>query len=153
MKRALTLMHSCGMYDYSGEFAFNVSQLVLGLLLGWSCTGHVTTDLMTSSVQAYCGYSAQVGLPAKSGVSGVILAVIPGKMGLCMFSPPVNKNGNSVRGLHFCKVRSDEVGGGGKRKRRRRRRRLMVEGVCPLTHHWLFVPSTGAGQYLQVSHV
>ena len=25
-------------------------------------------------------------------------------MGLCMYSPPVNKNGNSVRGLHFCQV-------------------------------------------------
>ena len=30
--------------------------------------------------------------------------VVPGVMGLCLYSPPVNKSGNSVRGLHFCKV-------------------------------------------------
>ena len=36
------------------------------------------------------------------------MAVIPGVMGLCLFSPPVNKNGNSVRGLRFCEVREEQ---------------------------------------------
>lgn len=39
-----------------------------------------------------------VGLPAKSGVGGGILAVVPGKMGIAAFSPPLDLAGNSVRG-------------------------------------------------------
>ena len=36
-------------------------------------------------------------LPAKSGVSGGIIAVSPGKFGLAAFSPPIDAAGNSVR--------------------------------------------------------
>ncbi len=39
-----------------------------------------------------------VGLPAKSGVGGGILAVVPGKMGIAAFAPPLDAAGNSVRG-------------------------------------------------------
>lgn len=38
------------------------------------------------------------GTPAKSGVGGGILAVVPGKMGIGVISPPLDKFGNSVRG-------------------------------------------------------
>ena len=44
-------------------------------------------------------WAYRVGVPAKSGVSGGILAVVPGKAGIATFSPPIDDNGNSVRGL------------------------------------------------------
>jgi glutaminase len=65
VQRCLSLMSSCGMYDYSGEFAFSI------------------------------------GLPAKSGVSGALMVVIPQVMGICVWSPRLDALGNSVRGIEF----------------------------------------------------
>ncbi|MEU4098703.1 glutaminase A [Streptomyces sp. NPDC026673] len=67
VRKCLSLMSSCGMYDYSGEFAFTI------------------------------------GLPAKSGVSGGLMIVVPGVMGICVWSPRLDALGNSVRGVAFCK--------------------------------------------------
>ncbi|TAJ13814.1 glutaminase [Marinilabiliaceae bacterium JC017] len=39
-----------------------------------------------------------VGLPAKSGVGGGIIAVVPGKFGIAVFAPPLDAQGNSVKG-------------------------------------------------------
>lgn len=65
VQNCLTLMSTCGMYDFSGKWAF------------------------------------EVGIPAKSGVSGCIMLVIPGVAGICVWSPPLDKKGNSVKGIAF----------------------------------------------------
>jgi glutaminase len=44
-------------------------------------------------------FAVRVGLPAKSGVGGGILAVVPGQCGLCVWSPRVDASGNSVLGV------------------------------------------------------
>lgn len=42
-------------------------------------------------------WTAEVGLPSKTGVGGGIVSVVPGKMAIAAFSPPLNEAGNSVR--------------------------------------------------------
>jgi glutaminase len=44
-------------------------------------------------------YTVKIGLPMKSGVSGIILAVVPHQGAIACYSPPLDKEGNSVIGL------------------------------------------------------
>ncbi|MHC3003454.1 glutaminase A [Gordonia sp. GN26] len=69
------------------------------LLEGW-----IARHLL--SVMATCGmydgsgsWMAKVGIPAKSGVSGAILGVLPGQVGVAVWSPRLDEQGNSVRGV------------------------------------------------------
>lgn len=74
VKDLLSVMYSCGMYDYAGEWAYSV------------------------------------GFPAKSGVGGGIIGVVPGQMGIAVFSPPLDSRGNSVRGIKVCEELSRHFG-------------------------------------------
>lgn len=62
------------------------------------------------SVMTTCGmyngagdWVNRVGLPAKSGVGGAVLAVLPGQLGISVFSPRLDEHGNSVRGVAACR--------------------------------------------------
>lgn len=52
----------------------------------------------------------QTGLPAKTGVGGGIVAVVPGKFAIAAFSPPLDKHGNSVRAAMVIQYISEKLG-------------------------------------------
>jgi glutaminase len=72
--KVLSVMGTCGMYDYSGNWVYTV------------------------------------GMPAKSGVGGGIVAVLPGQLGLAVFSPRLDARGNSARGIKVCEQISADFG-------------------------------------------
>jgi glutaminase len=67
---------------------------------------------MTSSgMYDYAGeWIYRIGMPAKSGVGGGIVAALPGQLGLGTFSPPLDGHGNSVRGVKICEALSTHFG-------------------------------------------
>lgn len=73
VRDVLSVMHSCGMYDSSGEWAY------------------------------------RVGIPAKSGVSGGILGVVPNRLGIAVFSPPLDERSHSLRGVHVFEALSEKL--------------------------------------------
>jgi len=67
IEKVLSVMSTCGMYDYAGSWIY------------------------------------EVGMPAKSGVGGGIMAVLPGQLGIGVFSPLLDAKGNSVRAIEVCR--------------------------------------------------
>jgi glutaminase len=74
VEQVLSVMATCGMYDYAGSWLY------------------------------------EVGMPAKSGVAGGIIAVVPGRFGIGIFSPQLDEKGTSVRGIAACKQLSRDFG-------------------------------------------
>ncbi len=55
-------------------------------------------------------FAYHVGLPAKSGVGGGIVAVVPGKMSIAIWSPALNRYGNSHAGTLALEKFTDKTG-------------------------------------------
>lgn len=72
--------------------------------LGVDAVERVLSVMMTSGMYDNAGdWVASVGMPAKSGVGGGTLAVLPGQAGLAVYSPPLDEHGTSVRGEAVCR--------------------------------------------------
>ena len=70
----------------------------------------VLSVMMTSGMYDDAGsWVTSVGMPAKSGVGGGTLAVLPGQIGLAVFSPRLDVHGNSVRGIAAAQRISQEL--------------------------------------------
>ena len=72
---------------------------------------HVLGVMNTCGMYDHAGaWSVRVGLPAKSGVAGGLLAVVPGRLGIGAYSPALDEAGNSVRGALAIEELSERLG-------------------------------------------
>ncbi len=72
---------------------------------------HVLAVMVTAGLYENSGdWLYEIGLPGKSGVSGGMVTVAPGKGGLGTFAPPLDNAGNSVKGRLAAKFLSEQLG-------------------------------------------
>jgi glutaminase len=89
-----------GSHPVSGETVFD-----------FQFTKDVLTVMFTCGLYDHAGeWAYRVGLPAKSGVAGGILAVVNRQLGIGVYSPKLDAKGNSVRGILACKDLASELG-------------------------------------------
>lgn len=99
----------------------DLAQIALFLAEGGQLEGEATvlvdpaivrillTIMMTSGMYNASGeFAIRVGIPAKSGVSGGIMAVVPNKMGIGVIGPAIDERGNSVAGVRVLEDLSNE---------------------------------------------
>jgi glutaminase len=71
----------------------------------------IMTVMYTCGMYDFAGqWGYSVGLPAKSGVTGSIIAVVPNQLGIAVYAPRLDERGNSVRGIRVCQDLSQEFG-------------------------------------------
>jgi glutaminase len=113
---------------YTKQCAINVSAKDAGIMAGTLANGGVNpvtkkkvvtpeTVMYTLPVMATAGlyddsgiWLYNAGVPAKSGVGGCLIAVVPGKFGIGVISPPLDKAGNSVKGQMVIKYVIQQLG-------------------------------------------
>ena len=71
---------------------------------------HILSAMMMAGLyDGSGGWAWHVGIPAKSGVGGGIIAVLPGQLGIGVFSPRLDEHGNSHRGIRVCEELSSRL--------------------------------------------
>lgn len=80
-------------------------------LLERNVVRQVLSVMMTCGMYDAAGdWLSNVGIPAKSGVAGGIIGVLPGQVGIAVFSPKLDDHGNSVRGIEIMERLSNDMG-------------------------------------------
>src|SRR3546814_13657587 len=89
LARAFSFLACDGYCQHSGEQVLSARQ-----------TQQVNSIMATSGLYDEAGnFAYRVGLPGKSGVGGGIVAVVPGRFTVCVWSPELNVAGNSLAGM------------------------------------------------------
>ena len=100
LARAFAFLANQGCCPVSGERVLSARQ-----------TQQVNAIMATSGLYDEAGnFAYRVGLPGKSGVGGGIVAVVPGRFSVCVWSPELNAAGNSLAGMAALELLSERIG-------------------------------------------